>query len=131
MTRQSFCSMRQQRGISLSALIVWLLIIGVVAVLVMKVVPTVTEYLSAKKAIETIKAAGGSPLEMRTAFNRQAEVGYITSISGKDLDIVRNGEEVDIEFSYQKQISLFGPLSLLIDYEASTSSTPKAKPALP
>ncbi|WP_293778334.1 DUF4845 domain-containing protein [uncultured Oxalicibacterium sp.] len=111
---------RKQQGLSLTGLILALVLIGGVAVLAMKVVPTVTEYLSAKKAIASVKAAGGSPAEMRAAFNRQAEVGYITSLKGSDLDIVRNGDNVQIGFSYQKQIPLVGPVSLLIDYEAST-----------
>lgn len=111
---------RREQGLSLTSLILILVLIGGIAVLAMKIVPTVTEYLSAKKAIASVKAAGGSPAEMRAAFNRQAEVGYITSVKGSDLDIVRNGENVKIGFSYQKQIPLVGPVSLLIDYEAST-----------
>jgi type II secretory pathway pseudopilin PulG len=114
--------MQHQKGLSLFGLIVVLAIVGVIAVLAMKVTPTVTEYLSIKKAINSIKANGGSIPEMRAAFDRQAEVGYIDSISGKDLDIVKDGEGAEISFAYQKVIPLAGPVSLLIDYAASTNA---------
>lgn len=116
---------RHQQGISLVGLILVLAIIGAIAVFAMKVTPTVTEYFSIKKAIASIKATGGSIPEMRAAFDRQAEVGYIDAINGKDLDIVKNGADADISFAYQKTIPLVGPVSLLIDYAGSTNNRGK------
>lgn len=121
---------RYQQGITLVGLIVVLAVIGAIAVLAMKVTPTVTEYFSIKKAIASVKAAGGSVPEMRAAFNRQAEVGYIDAIDGKDLDIVKNGDDTEISFAYQKTIPLGGPVSLLIDYAGSTGNG-AARKALP
>ncbi|GGI53110.1 DUF4845 domain-containing protein [Oxalicibacterium solurbis] len=112
---------RNQQGLSLTGLIVLLAIVGFIAVMAMKVVPTFTEYMSIKKAIASIKAEGGSVPEMRAAFNRQAEVGYIDAIDGKDLTIVKNGDDAEISFGYQKVIPLVGPVSLLIDYAGSTT----------
>lgn len=112
---------RNQQGLSLTGLIVLLAIVGFIAVMAMKVVPTFTEYMSIKKAIASIKAEGGSIPEMRAAFNRQAEVGYIDAIDGKDLTIVKNGDDAEISFAYQKVIPLVGPVSLLIDYAGSTT----------
>lgn len=112
---------RNQQGLSLTGLIVLLAIVGFIAVMAMKVVPTFTEYMSIKKAIVSIKAEGGSVPEMRAAFNRQAEVGYIDAIDGKDLTIVKNGDDAEISFAYQKVIPLVGPVSLLIDYAGSTT----------
>ncbi len=121
---------RYQQGITLVSLILVLAVIGAIAVLALKVTPTVTEYFSIKKAIASIKAAGGSVPEMRAAFNRQAEVGYIDAIDGKDLDIVQDGEGTEISFAYQKTIPLGGPVSLLIDYAGSTSNG-RVKKAIP
>ena len=55
---------RYQQGITLVGLIVVLAVIGAIAVLAMKVTPTVTEYFSIKKAIASVKAAGGSVPEL-------------------------------------------------------------------
>lgn len=120
---------RKQTGITLVGLILVLAIVGLIAVLAMKVTPTVTEYFSIKKAIGSIKAAGGSIPEMRAAFNRQAEVGYIDAINGNDLTIVKNGDDVEISFAYQKIIPLVGPASLMIDYAGSTNENKLKKKA--
>jgi hypothetical protein len=113
-----------QRGVSLIGLILVLAIVGMIAVLGMKVGPTVTEYLAIKKAIGMAKAAGSTPGEVRTSFDKQAEVGYIESISGKDLELTQNGGVIDVSFAYQKKIPLMGPASLVLDYEGSTAPVP-------
>lgn len=122
---------RRQTGLSLLGLIFILIIVGLIAVIAMKVTPTVTEYFSIKKAISSVKTQGGSIPEMRAAFNRQADVGYIDAISGKDLDIVKNGDDAEISFAYQKTIPLVGPVSLLINYEGTTNPNKLAKKPAP
>ena len=122
-----FRSKIRQTGVSLGGLIVILAVIGMGAVLALKVTPTVTEYMGIKHAIESVKASSTSIAQARSAFDKQAEVGYIDAINGKDLDIVKNGDTIDISFAYQKKIPLAGPVSLLIDYAASTSKTPAPK----
>lgn len=122
-----FRSKIRQTGVSLGGLIFILAIIGMVAVLALKVTPTVTEYMGIKHAIESVKASSTSIAQARSAFDKQAEVGYIDAINSKDLDIVKNGDTIDISFAYQKKIPLVGPVSLLIDYAGSTSKTPAPK----
>ncbi|MDB5840878.1 MAG: hypothetical protein JWQ23_2830 [Herminiimonas sp.] len=124
-------SKTRQGGLSITGLIMVLFIMGVIAVLGLKVFPTVTEYMAVKKAIVAAKAAGNTPAEVRASFDRQAEVGYIDSISSKDLEVQKNGDAYDVSFAYQKKIPLVGPASLLLDYEGSTASAAKAKRSLP
>jgi hypothetical protein len=119
-------SNRNQSGISLTSLIFLLAIIGFVGVLALRIVPSVTEYMAVKKAIAAARVAGVTPQEIRTAFDRHAEIAYIRSISGKDLDI---GKDNEVSFSYQKIIHLAGPASLVLDYEGSTSANPAARKA--
>lgn len=119
----------RQAGLSLSGLIAGLVILAVIAVLAMKIAPTVTEYMAIKKAIATAKTAGTSVREIQSSFDKQAEVGYISSISSKDLEIVKNGDDIEISFAYQKKIPLVGPASLLLDYSGSTATTPGKKAA--
>lgn len=114
----------RQRGITLIGLIFVLAILGAIGVLGLKVVPTVVEYFSIKKAVASARTAGSTPTEIRAAFDRQTDVGYIDSIAGKDLDIVKDGDGYEISFAYPKKIPLFGPASLLIEYAGTT-----AKPA--
>jgi type II secretory pathway pseudopilin PulG len=116
-------STRKQQGITLFGLIVVLAVLGCIGVLVAKVTPTTIEYFSIKKAIASARTAGTTVQEIQNAFNKQAEVGYIDTISGKDLEITKDGDNIQISFSYQKKIPLVGPVSLLIDYAGSTAKS--------
>ncbi|MFC5475166.1 DUF4845 domain-containing protein [Paraherbaspirillum soli] len=112
---------RKQQGITLFGLIVWLAILGGIGVMGAKVVPTAVEFFSIKKAIASVRTAGGTVQEIQTAFDRQAEVGYIDAIQGKDLEITKDGNDIQISFAYQKKIPMVGPVSLLIDYAGTTA----------
>ncbi|MFZ6848471.1 DUF4845 domain-containing protein [Undibacterium sp. RuRC25W] len=120
MNKHHHSQLKSQRGISLIGLILSLGILVLIAMLAMKVVPTAIEYFSIKKAIVLAKNSGTTVREIQIAFDKQAEVGYITSITSKDLVIARNGDDVDVSFSYQKKIPLFGPATLLLEYEGTT-----------
>jgi type II secretory pathway pseudopilin PulG len=111
-----------QRGISLVGLIFVLAILGLIGVLALKIVPTITEYMSIKKAIVVAKAAGSSIPEIRASFDKQADTGYVDAISGKDLDIVKTADGFEISFAYEKKIPLIGPASLVLDYDGSTTA---------
>jgi len=112
---------RAQGGVSLSGFMVVVAFIALLAVVGMKVVPTVVEFSSIKKALTSAKNAGSTAGEIKAAFDKQSSVGYIDSVSGKDLEVKRNGDGFDVSVAYEKKISLFGPVSLLIDYQATTS----------
>jgi type II secretory pathway pseudopilin PulG len=111
---------KDQRGVSIIGLLFALVVIGCLAVIGMKVVPSISEYSSIKKAIELAKASGSTVREIQLSFDKQADTSYISSIAGKDLEITRNGDQMDVSFAYQKKIPLVGPASLVIDYAGST-----------
>jgi type II secretory pathway pseudopilin PulG len=118
-----------QRGVSLIGLIFVLAILAMIGVLALKIVPTVSEFQTIKKAIVVAKAAGTSIPEIRQSFDKQADTGYVDAITGKDLDIVKTAEGFEVSFAYEKKIPLFGPASLVLDYEGSTSPTKLPKSA--
>jgi hypothetical protein len=121
----------KQKGISLIGLIFGLAIVGSIVLLGLKVVPTIAEYRSIKNAISVAKGSSTNPGDIRATFDKQAEVGYIESIKGKDLIIDKNGDDVEVSFSYEKKIPLVGPASLLLEYEGTTGngSVKKARTA--
>ena len=82
--------LKSQRGVSLSGLIFVLAIIGVLAMLAMKVLPSVGEYRAIKNAIVTAKATNGTVREMQLSFDKAAEIDSISSINGKDLIITKD-----------------------------------------
>jgi hypothetical protein len=119
-------SIRQgQDGLSLFGFIFVIVILALVAILGMRVAPTVVEYTAIKKAIANARDAGGVR-EIQAAFDKQTSAGYIESVAGKDLEIKRTADGFDVSVAYEKRIGLFGPVSLVIDYVAGKGS-PTAK----
>ena len=117
-------AVRQQRGITLFGLLLWAIIIGFVALLTMRVLPTVNEFFTIKKAVNSIVAEGLSTVpEIRAAFERQKQIEYsIQTISGADLDITKENEKVVVRFAYDKEVEIMSPVYLLIKYEGSAKA---------
>jgi hypothetical protein len=109
-----------ERGVSLSGLIVLLIVIGAIALVVIKVTPALFEYRAVKDSVARAKAAGGSVRDMQQAFDKNAGINDVDAISGRDLVITRDGDAAEISFSYEKRIPLAGNVSLLIDFAGST-----------
>ena len=114
--------MKFQRGVALSGLIFWGVVLVLVAVLGMKVAPTVIEYYKIlKDAKATVAKANpdSTVADIRKSFDRFAEIDML-EFQSKDLDVSKDGGKVVIEFAYEKRIPLFWNVSLLIDYQGST-----------
>ena len=117
-----FRSSRRQRGVTLFGLMFWAILIGAVALVALKVLPTVNEFLTIKRAVEKLAQSGATTVpEVRTAFDRQKDIDYsITSISGKDLEVTKVNDKLVISFAYDKEIELMGPVYLLLKYEGKS-----------
>ena len=113
---------RRERGISLIGLLFWAILIAFAATVAIKTFPSVNEYLTIQRAINRIVTNGAATVqEIRTAFDKQKEIEYsIVSISGKDLQVTKENERVIVGFAYDKEVPLYGPVSLLIHYEGRT-----------
>jgi hypothetical protein len=110
---------RCQRGITLFGLLFWAVLVGFVAYVAVRTLPTVNEYLTIQRAVEKIATnSPGTVAEIRIAFDRQKDIEYaISSITGKDLKITKENDRVVIAYAYDKEVPLFGPVFLLIKYE--------------
>lgn len=105
----------RQAGISFFGLVFVIAVLAGVGVLGAQAFPTVIEYQAVVKAVEKAKS-GGSPQEVRSIFDKAAQIDDIKSISGKDLEIVRDGDKNLVKFAYNKEIHMFGPAFLLLKY---------------
>jgi Domain of unknown function (DUF4845) len=117
-------STRRDRGITLLGLLFWAIVVAMVALVVVRVLPTVNEYSTILRAVQVIAKANPSTVaEVRSAFEKQKEVEYsIASISGKDLQVSKENDKVVIRFAYDKEIPLFEPVFLLIKYSGEGRS---------
>ena len=61
-------------------------------------------------------AEGASVSEVRMIFDKQTSIDDIRSISGRDLEVTKEGDKVVVNFAYQREIHLTGPAFLTLKY---------------
>ncbi len=105
----------RQRGISFLGLIFVGGVLAVSGVIAAEVFPTFLEFQAVGKAVQ--KASGGSSVpEIRTIFDKAADIDNVKSIKGKDLEVTKEGDKVVVSFAYEREIHLAGPAYLTLKY---------------
>ena len=115
--------MTNQRGVALSGLLAWGTVIAVVAILGLRLAPEYLTYFKILKATKAValNSTGKTVPEIRASFAKYLEVEHVSTITPADLDISKEGSEVVIAFAYESRVPLVGNISLLIDFEGSTT----------
>ena len=113
---------RSQSGITLVGLLFWAILISVFALILMKVFPAVTEYRTIQSMVNKAAHDGGSTVQdIRAAFDRAASVEYgVTSITAKDLEIIKEDDKVVVKFAYDREIELMAPVYLLLKFQGQS-----------
>ena len=104
-------------------LMLWGTVMGMVAVLAMKAVPSFIAYHSVLKAVKDLAAKAGpqgSIPKIKDSFAKQMEVDNIKTITAEDLEIYKENGQIVISFAFTDKIKLVGPTSLLIEYKGSS-----------
>jgi uncharacterized protein DUF4845 len=112
------------RGVTLTGLIVVLFVLVLVATFGMKLLPAYIEYGTAKKAINAIARDGtgaSTPQEVRRQFDARAQIDNIDSVKGSDLEIRKEAGGMVIGFAYRKEVPLVSNVGLYIDFAANSS----------
>ncbi|HEY2255522.1 MAG TPA: DUF4845 domain-containing protein [Variovorax sp.] len=112
-------SRKQQRGISFIGLLFVAIVVACVGVVVAQVIPTLIEYQAITKAANKAKEGTTVP-EVRAIFDRAQAIDDFQSVSGKDLDVRKDGEKVVVSFAYEREIHLFGPAYLTLKYQGQS-----------
>ena len=105
----------KQRGISFLGLVIVASLLAMAGVVAAQILPTVMEYQAISKAADKAKQSE-TVADARTIFDKAAAIDNIKSISGKDLEITKEGEKVVVSFAYQREIHLVGPAYLTLKY---------------
>ncbi len=105
----------RQRGISFLGLLFVGGVLAVTGVIAAQVFPTMIEYQAIGKAANKA-SVGSSVAEVRAIFDRAAAVDDIKSITGKDLEVTKEGEKIVVKFAYEREIHLAGPGYLTLKY---------------
>ena len=108
-------SKNKQRGASLIGILFvgGILVFG--GIVGAQVVPTYAEYRTVVKAVNKVKDSS-TPAEARSNFDKAAQIDDIKAITGKELEITKDGNKMLIAFAYSKEIHLAGPAYLVMKY---------------
>jgi beta-lactam-binding protein with PASTA domain len=109
----------QQRGITFLGLIFVGAVFGSLILVGMRVFPTTVEFMAIQKAVKKA-SAGNTVAEVRTIFDKAAQIDDISSIKGADLEVTKSGDQVVVNFAYQREMHLAGPAYLLLKYQGSS-----------
>lgn len=115
--------MKYQRGLALSSLIFWSIVLALGAILFMKVLPTTLEYYKVMKdAKATVNKVGpeATVAEVRKTFDNFANIDSL-EFKADQLDIAKENGKIIISVDYEKRIPLFANVSLVISYKGSTA----------
>ena len=116
-------TMRQkQKGISLSGLLVWAVILILVVISGLKIAPAYIEFASLQKnlsaVVKDINAQSADLNQVRMLFSKRAQIDNIKSINVQDIKINKESGRIFLSASYTVRIPLVSNLSLTIDFDA-------------
>ncbi len=105
----------RQRGISFIGILFVGGVLAFTGVIAAQVFPTLVEFQAINKAAAKAKD-GNTVADVKTIFDKAAQIDDITSISGKDLVVTKEGDKTVVAFAYNKEIHIGGPAFLLLKY---------------
>ncbi len=105
----------QQRGISFIGLLFVGAVLACTGILAAQVLPTLIEFQAITKAASKA-AAGNTVAEVRAIFDKAGAIDDIHSVSGKDLEVSKEGDKTVVAFAYTREIHMAGPAFLLLKY---------------
>lgn len=109
----------QQRGISFIGILFVGGVLAFVGILTAQILPTVMEYQTILKTVN--KAAEGTTVgEVKSIFDKASQIDEIHSISGKDLEVTKEGDKTVVSFAYTREIHLVGPAFILLKYDGKS-----------
>lgn len=117
-------TLQQQKGVTLSGLLMWSVILIMISVFGMKLAPAFLEYAAIKKSFAAIvndsTLKNASPSEIRLSFNKRANINDINVITGRDIKISKEKDRMILKADYSVTIPLIANISILIDFNATS-----------
>ncbi|MDB5810431.1 MAG: hypothetical protein JWN94_2553 [Betaproteobacteria bacterium] len=117
--------MKKQRGVSLTGLMVFSVILIIALLFGFKLFKPYSEYFALQKIFKILAAKPelktGTRRDVMTTWASYATIEGITSISGDDLEITKDGNSVTVSAAYQSRIPLFKNYTLLIDFNPTST----------
>ncbi|ADE11518.1 DUF4845 domain-containing protein [Sideroxydans lithotrophicus] len=118
-------TMFKQRGLGFFGMVLVAAGIIFVAILGMKLVPP---YIHSAQIAQIFRTMASDPSmqdasikEIKASYDKRANIDYITDITSDDIDIIKAGGRLSISASYSVKIPLAGNITLLLEFNPSSS----------
>lgn len=115
---------KQQLGVSLKGLVIWLAIGGFAAVMAAKLLPYYIEYFAVKKMLAAMEQSGdlnGTVRDIRNSFDRRNAIEDVKSVGPNDLEITKEGGQAVVTAMWSVKVPLVSNISACIDFTATTA----------
>jgi sensor histidine kinase regulating citrate/malate metabolism len=115
---------RRQRGLSMMGFLFVAVVVVACVMIGFRVMPAYIEHYSVQKALEEALATAkdlNSTAEIRNAFQRRADAGYIESVQSRDIEVTKSKNEVTASVEWTRKLPLVANVSLWLEFEASAT----------
>ena len=116
--------MYKQRGVSLTGLMITLAVLGFLAVMAAKLMPSYIDYFAVKKMFKSMEQAGdfkNSVREIRRSFDTRNTIEDVKSVKGEDLEIAKEGGETIVSANWSVKIPLVSNVSACLDFSVTSA----------
>lgn len=111
---------RSQQGLSLTGFLMFLMVFGFIAWMVMKLLPAYLEYGKIKQSMISVaqdSSVGTDASSIRDALQKRLDVNDIEQVKAKDILLRPESGERAMEYSYERRIPLVANLDLVANFE--------------
>ena len=116
---------KQQRGMSISSLLLVVILIIFTAIGLMKVIPAYTEDRTIQHILDAIAhdpdMQEAPPGDLRNSYYKRASVNNVTAVNPETINIAKTPTGWVLSAKYDVKIGLAGNMSLLLEFNPSSS----------
>lgn len=110
----------KQKGLTLIGFLMLAILLASAAIIGMKLVPVYLEFYSVKNALEKIaedpKMRKATPREIKSALGNYFDVSYVSTISSKQVKLVREKTGLKMKVDYEVRRSVVGNLDMVAKF---------------
>ncbi len=113
-----------QRGLSMLGFLFVAVVVVVCVMVGFRVMPAYIEWYSVTKALEQALVDAkdvNSAADIKNAFQRRADAGYIESVQSRDIEISKSKNEVTASISWTRKLPLVANVSLFLEFESTAT----------
>lgn len=115
-------SRKQQQGMTAIGWVIVIMLIGFIALIVLKLTPIYTEYFSVVSSLESLEQesiGSKSKGEIRKMLTRRFNINNVRGVQSDDIEIDKTGGTTTVRVAYEVREKFVANISLLLEFDTS------------